>query len=290
MVTRVCRSSIAWWIPRRGRWRAAVTEAYHVNAVVRAMDILLAVSELGPSSLATVCAKADISKATGHRLLRSMSVRQVVVQDPDSGFYGLGPGALAIADSLGRGLNGVGMIAKFVLEEMRELSGETAAIHVRVGASWVCVGEVPSPQPLRFMVGVGATAPLGLGSVGRVLMAFLPEREQTALIARIFGVLGPDDPTAWETTKANLDLIVRNGYSITLSENPGANGVSVPIRDGNGRVFSALNITGPDSRLTKDRIEIFIPSMISGAWKIGQLINGSTPDETAEEVSDSEAS
>jgi DNA-binding IclR family transcriptional regulator len=250
-----------------------------VRAVVRAADILLAVGKVGPAPLAAICEHAGVSKATGHRLLRSFAHKQLVVQDPETGLYALGPGALIIADGMTRGSDGVGLISRSVLERLRDQTGETVALHTRIGTYRVCVAEVASLEPLRYIAGVGASIPVHSGSAGKVLLAFMPEDERRTLLQRL--TLEPVTErtiTDEGILEAELNVVSRRGYAISIGERiMGAAGMSVPIFDGSKRAFAALSVLGPEGRLTLPRIEEFVPLAQRAARDISDQVNLSAP-------------
>ena len=145
-----------------------------VRSVARAADILF-VLEAGPQSLGRIAQRARLTKPTAHRLLASLAHRQMVMQDPGTGDYLLGPGVLAIADAVMRGVAGIGVLVGPVLERLAATTGETVALYVRAGLARLCVGQVPSPQPVRYTAHLGAAFPLHTGSMGKLLLAYLAE-------------------------------------------------------------------------------------------------------------------
>src|ERR1700742_72478 len=120
-----------------------------VRAVTRAMDVLLSLED-GPQSLAQIADATGLTKPTAHRLLATLFRNQLVIQNPYTSDYMLGPGCLGIANAVLRGLGGLGLLAHEILERLAEVSQETVALHVPAGTQRGCVGQIASPQPVRY--------------------------------------------------------------------------------------------------------------------------------------------
>jgi DNA-binding IclR family transcriptional regulator len=69
----------------------------------------------------------------------------------------------------GQGAASLSALARPVLEELRDETGESVQLYVRRGEERVCVVSLESPHSLRTIVAVGAVLPLTRGSAGRVL-------------------------------------------------------------------------------------------------------------------------
>lgn len=268
-----------------------MAEESPVRAVMRAMEILLAVASRGPATLADICSTADVSKATGHRLLRTLSHRELVIQDLESGFYALGPGALVIADALTRGACGLGLVASHILEDLRDLSGETVALHTRIDAHRVCVAEKPSLQDLRYTAGVGHSVPVHSGSAGKVLLAFLPEDERRELVQRLsLSPVTERTITDRGILEAELNVVARRGHAISVGERLlGASGLSVPIFGADDRVLASLSLIGPDNRLTRQRMDDLLPDVKKAAVKIHDQLAVLSPTTQAADPDDTTA-
>jgi DNA-binding IclR family transcriptional regulator len=244
-----------------------------VRAVTRAIDVLVALQD-GPQSLARISEATGLTKPTVHRFLATLSRSQFVIQDPATSDYMLGPGCLGIADAVLRGLGGLGLMARDVLEALAEKSRETVALHVPAGTQRVCVAQVPSPQPVRYTSSVGAARPLYTGSMGKVLLAFADERDRQEILDRL--TLIPVT-SATVTDRAELDKQLaearKKGYAISRSEQAeGVAAISAPIFAANGRILAALSILGPLTRMPDSVMSKFRPMVISSALEISHSL------------------
>lgn len=242
-----------------------------VRSVVRAIDVLLALTD-GPQPLSKVATITNLPKATVHRILSSLSHRFIVLQEPDTGKYMLGPGCLAIINAASRGSTGLGIDARKLLEQLQRQTGETVTVHVRVRSQRVCVDEIPSKHHLRYTVEVGRAAPLHVGAAGKVLLAFLDPTERYALLhGRRLPAVGPNTITTPTKLAAELETIRMQGYAVSSGERVnGASAVSAPIFDSSGHVMAVLSVLGPDVRLTREKLEETHGPVVAVARQISQ--------------------
>ena len=245
-----------------------------VRSVVRAIDILLALQH-GNVSLGRIAQRTGLSKPTAHRLLASLSYGQLVVQDPVTSEYMLGPGCLAIADAVMSGLGGLGPIATKTLEHLAADSGESAALHVRAGLQRICVEQVPSPQPVRYTARVGASNPLHTGAMGKVLLAFSDAQDLSHLLDRM-PLTASTDATITDrgVLEAELNKVRELGWAVSRGEQAiGVAAMSAPILRADGVVLASLSILGPNDRLTDAVLERLRPMVLAAAEEITSRVS-----------------
>ena len=227
-----------------------MVDVQSVRSVERAIDVLLALSR-GPRRLADISTDVELSRPTTYRLLSTMKLKGVVLQDHITGDYRLGPACFRLMSSMADGHAGFPAEAARELEELRDATSETVTVHVMAGPSRICVQELPSPSAIRYTAGLGATAPIYSGSAGKVLLAFLPQREldQTLRSLRLTPVTA-NTVTDPDALRAELAEIARTGTATSMGERVvGAVGVSAPVFDSAGRVLAAISVLGPAERL-----------------------------------------
>jgi DNA-binding IclR family transcriptional regulator len=262
-----------------------------VRAVSRAMDLLLALEE-GPQSLAKIADATALTKPTAHRLLATLSRNQLVIQNPWTSDYMLGPGCLGIANAVLRGLGGLGLIAHDILERLAEVSQETVALHAPAGTQRVCVAQVPSPQPVRYTASVGAAKPLYTGAMGKILLAFAHEEDRRELFSRL--ALLPVTP-ATITDRDELEIQLaearRRGYAVSRGEQAdGVASISAPVFAANGHVMASVSILGPSIRMSDLTMATLRPVVIEAGQEISRMLGYEKSSERSLAESDSAAS
>jgi DNA-binding IclR family transcriptional regulator len=257
------------------------------RAVSRAIDVLLALED-GPQGLAAIADTTGLTKPTAHRLLATMSINQLVIQNPWTGDYMLGPGCLGIANAVLRGLGGLGLIANDVLERLAGASQETAALHVPAGIQRVCVAQVPSPQPVRFTADVGAAKPLYTGAMGKILLAFANERDRHDLLSGL---------TLMPMTRATITDVVeletqvdearRRGYAVSREEqSDGVASISAPVFAASGHILAAVSVIGPSNRISDVMMARLRPMVLQAGLDISGMLGYEKSPERSHAVSD----
>ena len=244
-----------------------------VRSVARAIDLLLALQH-GTISLGRIAQKTGLSKPTAHRLLSSLSYGQLVIQDPVTSEYMLGPGCLGIADAVMSGLGGLGPIAMPTLQQLAQDSGESTALHVRAGLQRICVEQVPSPQPVRYTARVGASNPLHAGAMGKLLLAFSDPGDVRDLLDRTtLSASTRATITDRRSLEAELSKIRNAGYATSRGEHAlGVAAMSAPVLRADGTILAALSVLGPTERLTDTAMKKVRPTLLAAAEALTQRI------------------
>jgi len=218
-----------------------------VNSVFRAAKILSILSS-GKNRLTDICKELNLSKSTVHRLLNALAECGFVVQDPNSHQYFLGHLIIKLSSNPLITHQSLIVCAYEEMKKLRDLSGETVTIHIRVGTQRICLEEMPANQNIRYGVGRGTVSPIYAGSAGKVLLAELKDEEINRLIENIeLTPVGPNTITDRKVLKKEISKVRKQGYAISSGETlEGAVSISVPIRGYYCPV--ALSIFGPKFR------------------------------------------
>ena len=203
-----------------------------VGVLDKAFDILRAVAER-PATLGALQSATGLPRATAHRLAVALEAHGMLRRD-DEGRFDLGP-ELAALGRLADQRFPLVELARDVLTQLRDQTGESVQLFVREGTQRRCVLSLPSPHALRWIVPDGARLPLDLGSAGRVLS----------------GELGP------------------RGWVASVEEREaGVASVSAPVRAGDATVVAAVSISGPVERLSRRPGDRFGAQVVEAAARI----------------------
>ena len=217
------------------------------------MAILRAVAE-EPATLADLVARTGLPRATAHRLAVALEGHRLV-ERTESGVWATGAGLRELA----RSGPDLAELAERHLVTLRDVSGESAQLYVRDGASRVCVAAAERAHGLRDTVPVGARLPLTAGSAAHALLAFAPGDEVTPLL-----------PSASFTARTLLD-VRRRGWAHSIAEREaGVASLSAPVRDGAGGVLGAVSISGPVERLGRRPAPEIIGAVLDAAAAISR--------------------
>ena len=274
--------------PATGPFQDSTPRDYNIAAVDRTLDLLEALSRLGPASLAALAESAGCTRTAAFRLLRTLQARGFTIQDEARGLWRLG----ARWGALGRAASEQGALAATampVLAALGKATGENVYLRVRDGMESETVAIYQSDPIIRMYSEVGERGPLHAGS-SRILLAFAPEAVQTQLLAQRLNRYTPAtriDPT-W--IAADLQRIRTRGYLITSDEViAGAVGIAAPVRDATGSVVAVMHISAPSMRMRPPRPRNLLPQVIEAATKLSAALGAAVKQTQPGLVRDSSA-
>lgn len=195
-----------------------------------------------------------LSKSTAHRLLAALVDTGMVVQDPASELYRLGPEAISLGARALRSSD-LRQAGRRALDELARTTGETASLEVLLEDEILILDEVPGSHLVGSVVEVGTRWPAHATSTGKLLLA---HRESPLAAASGDGTLEaytPQTITRRRDLERELEEIRGQGFATAREElEPGYSAIAAPLRDHLGRVVAALSIGGPTSRLGTRRL------------------------------------
>jgi IclR family KDG regulon transcriptional repressor len=244
---------------------------YNIAAVDRTLDLLEALSRLGPASLAGLADSAGCTRTAAFRLLRTLQARGFTIQDEARGLWRLG----ARWNALSRAASEQGALAATAMPFLAALgkaTGENVYLRVRDGMESETVAIFQADPTIRVYTEVGNRGPLHAGS-SRILLAFAPEAVQTQLLAQRLNRYTPATRIDATWIAADLQRIRTRGYLITSDEvTAGAVGIAAPVRDATGGVIAALHISAPSMRMRPPRPRNLLPQVMDAAAKLSQAL------------------
>jgi IclR family acetate operon transcriptional repressor len=156
----------------------------------------------------------------------------------------------------------IGPLALPFLEELMQVSQETANLVMLEGNSAVYIEQVSPPSRiLRIFTEPGNRIPLHSCGTGKILLAYQSPRLVDFVIARTglprHTVSTITDPSQLKT---ELEKVREDGYAIDFEEQEeGVRCLAAPVFGPDGEVFAAMSISGPASRLERKRLEELVP-------------------------------
>ncbi|GAA1277860.1 IclR family transcriptional regulator [Pseudonocardia aurantiaca] len=143
-----------------------------IQSVDRAMRIL-AVLQGRRMSLAEIANRLGLAPSTAHGIVRTLLGHGMVVQEPDSGHYRLGPATLRLGNVYLDTLELRARVAGWAPELARR-TGCAVRAGVPLLDDVVVVAHEPRPDGTRQMPEVGIVVPAHACALGKVLLAFGP--------------------------------------------------------------------------------------------------------------------
>jgi IclR family pca regulon transcriptional regulator len=166
-------------------------------------------------------------------------------------------------------------LADPVMEGLVAEVKESCSAAVLDGTDIVYVLRVPVHKIMSISLGVGSRLPAYCTSLGRVLLAGLPDEEVRARLQM------SDCRARTRHTLTDLDALVacvqqvrQQGWSLVDQElEEGLISLSAPITNRAGRVIAALNISGQANRTNaKVAHDTLLPALLRRAREISQML------------------
>jgi DNA-binding IclR family transcriptional regulator len=194
---------------------------------------------------------ADLAEALGeplssvYRLLQSLTATGWVDRGSRRGAYRLGLSLMTIGGLVEDHLD----IREACLPSLREIVGETGVtsfLCVRRGPRAVCLERIEGYAVQSLAMLLGGSLPLYAGAAPRALFAFLPDAEQSAILADTGQQLRDDPPRPDdEDIIADIARIRAVGYSVSDADvTPGIASLGAPVFNHRGEVQGALSLSG----------------------------------------------
>jgi DNA-binding IclR family transcriptional regulator len=215
-----------------------------------------------------IASRLDIDKSAASRSLASLEQGGWLRRDNQTKKYRIGPTLLSLSAIAIRKAD-LTHVAQPYLARLRDVTGETVSLHVRIGDERVCIAGAESPQVIQRVLVIGEPVSLCHGPTGKVILAFLPEPDRGEIIARAGASstgLGQD-----------LESAQRARYLIVTSDRtPGVGAISTPVFDAYG-VVAAVTIAGPEERWTPAKMTNTAGDLVEAAAAISAEIGGVSP-------------
>ncbi|MFD8419829.1 IclR family transcriptional regulator C-terminal domain-containing protein [Streptomyces sp. NPDC059466] len=156
-------------------------------------------------------------------------------------------------------------IATPYLTGLSQRLGESVSLAVLTGDEIRYTARITTSRIMSVHITVGTRLPAYATSLGRVLLADLPEPPLTELRP-----LTPRTITDPGRLRAALDRVRDEGYAFVDEElEQGLRSIAVPVRDRGGRVVAAVNVAMHSSRRTSAQcVDEVLPELLATAGSI----------------------
>ena len=241
------------------------------RALARGLDVLevLARADEGTLGVSAIAGAVGLDKATITRLLQTLVTTGYAVQDPSNRQYRLTGKILRLAHAASAGLDLLSM-ARPHLRRLRDRLDETVHLGVLEGLRVVYLDKLESGNSIQLVSAVGQTMPLHSTSLGKAMLAVLPDDEIETKLARM-DFARRTSRTICEVAefRREIERTRERGYATDDRENePLGACVAAAILDAAGRPLGAISVAGPHFRI-RDHFEVFGRKVQETAAAIG---------------------
>lgn len=240
--------------------------AGNVQSLDRAFELLeLMAAAGGEVALSELATTSGLPLPTIHRIVRTLLASGYVLQLP-SRRYALGPRLIGLGRSAGLTVE---KWASPHLLALADSSGESANLAMMDAEKVVYVAQSPSARhTMRMFTEVGARVYAHCTGVGKALLARLPDDE----VRRLMRTAGM--PARTERTITDIDALLEElasvrdrGYAVDDGEQElGVRCVAVAV---SGTSLSAVSVSGPAGRVTRQAVSGLVPLLRTAADGLG---------------------
>jgi IclR family acetate operon transcriptional repressor len=243
------------------------TRPYSIRAVDRVLDVLDVLRERPRgASLAQIARAAGLPRSSAFRYLATLQARGYVERDGGDGVYRLGsafPG-----DRLR--LRALSDAARPLLEALRDRFQETINLGVLEGGSVAYLEVLESPMAMRFAARPGDRDHVHSTSLGKALMARLPDEDvRRILAAEGMVAVTPRTITDPDEYLRELAPVRTRGFAVDYGENEehgGCVAVAIPAAD----FLAAISLSAPIARLSPAGIDEVASALQATAARIAE--------------------
>lgn len=244
---------------------------YFVEAVDRALNLLLTVSQQADLGVSEIARRSGDSKARAFRLLHTLEARGFLTRSDDGVGYRLGFAALALGNAATEHLDIV-RLSRPVLAELGEKTRETIQVRVREGFESICVAKWEPGRDIQVNAVIGRRRPLHVGS-SKVLLAYLDEAEREAFLCGPLERFTPNTIIDPKKLRQRIEQIRRTGMQVSHGEvTEELISITAPIFGADGRVAATLNVAAPANRAPESRHAEIGEQVKDAARRISQAI------------------
>ena len=242
---------------------------HFVQSLERGLAVIRAFDASAPElTLSDVARLTGLTRAAARRFL--LTLVDLGYVRTDGRRFTLSPRVLELGYAYLSSLS-LPEIAEPHLERLVAEVRESSSVSVLDGEDIVYVARVPTSRIMRVAINVGTRFPAYATSMGRVLLAGLPDDEVEAFLERAdLRRLTERTVTTGDALRRELRRARSQGWALVDQElEEGLRSVAAPIRDRDGRVTAAVNLSAHASRTSVEAVErTLLPPLLATAERI----------------------
>lgn len=244
-------------------------EDHYVQSLERGLSVITAFGPDTPEmTLSEVSRAAGLTRAAARRFL--LTLVDLGYMRFDGKLFRLAPRVLDLGYAY-LSSQSLPAVAEPHLEWLVKETGESSSVSVLDGNDIVYVARVPTSRIMTVAINVGTRFPAYATSMGRVLLAGLDHAALDDYLAEVDLVeLTGHTVGTVDELRAQLLVVRRQGHALVDQElEHGLRSLAAPVRNKQGRVVAAINVSAHVSRITREKARRhFLPPLLTAAGDI----------------------
>jgi IclR family KDG regulon transcriptional repressor len=248
-----------------------------ITKVLRILELLYQFPD--GLQLKDIAEKTGINKSTALRFLSHLEQENYLLRD-SYGSYLLGLRVIRLGGRMSFE-KVLCKISRPILEKLSRLTSETVNLAVLQSMSVILLDVIESPHRFSVLSQVGETGELHCTALGKVIFAYLEDgpRKNDIFSSIQFVAKTPRTIMSIARLKEDLVQIRKQGFSHDDEEAfVGARCIGAPIFGADGTVIAALSVSGPVSRISKQRLLPYAELVCQAGRDIATAMNVSSID------------
>jgi IclR family pca regulon transcriptional regulator len=245
----------------------------YVQSFARGLEVIRSFSASAPrQTLTEVAGRTGLTRAGARRILLTLQTLGYV--ESDGRLFALTPRILDLGFAYLSSMP-IWNVAEPVMEQLVEEVKESCSAGVLEGTDIMYVLRVSTRKIMRNSLGVGSRLPAYCTSLGRMLLAGLPDDEVLRLLqASALEARTKHTITDIDALLAKVQQARRQGWCMINQElEEGLVSLAAPIVNRSGRTVAALNISGQVNRTTPRQMqETMLPALRAAAREVSQRL------------------
>ena len=228
---------------------------FFIRSFAKGMTVLELLSDNEALTVTQVAKLMSINRASSHRFLSTLKELGYADKD-DSARYFLTSKVIELGMKVLDRFE-IRKIARPFLQELSAKYNETINLGYFNGEEVLTIDKIDSTEILRMDAGIGGGEPAYCTSLGKAILAFLPDMQLEEYLQAIeLTPFTPNTVIAKDKLKEELIRIKENGYCIDDEElSVGLRCVGAPLFNHSGQALYAISISGPSIRMGSKKIE-----------------------------------
>ena len=235
-------------------------------SLARGLVVIQAFTPQTPQmTISQLSVRTGLSRAAVRRCLYTL-VKLGFAGSDETQRYSLRPKMLTLANTY-TASSTLANAAQPILERMSALLHESFSVATLDGDDIVYIARTSVTRVMSVDLHIGSRLPAFCTSMGRVLLAYLPQDQLELYLSRAtFTQFTPRTITSADKLRLALRNVRRNGYALVDQElEIGLRSLAVPVQAPNGRVVATVNLSGHAPRMPMLEMQTRFLSHLRGA-------------------------
>jgi DNA-binding IclR family transcriptional regulator len=202
-----------------------------------------------------IAQRTGLPKPTVSRLTHTLTKLGYLTYSARLGKYQLGTPVLSLGYAALANMD-VRLVARPFMQELAEFSGASVALGSRDRLDLVYIEYCRSGATVTLRLDLGSRIPIATTSMGRALLAALPDDERRHLM----DFIAKRERMRWPKVRAGIERAIEDvatrGFTLSVGEwQKDVNAVGAPLVPPDGSPIIAVNCGGPAYLLPRERLE-----------------------------------